>query len=264
MKSIAIFGGNGFLGRKLCQTGVARGWDVTALSRSGTAPHAQSLADHTWISKVKWQKADLFEPESYKEHIKDKNAVVHSVGLLFENQDYKTTLNLNFNFLNEVQKLANAAKGLNPMARDSKGTYGAIQRDLAVMLADAFQPVAAESPAFVYISADQKIPVIPDEYITTKREAELELLCKPGLRAILMRPGFMYDAEEPLSNTRRMLGALVDFGHGVKQVTLGDLLGVVNKLVRPAVLTEDVARVVFEKLESGAEGVVTLEEIRHK
>ncbi|GEQ69972.1 hypothetical protein JCM33374_g3648 [Metschnikowia sp. JCM 33374] len=268
MNSIAVLGGNGFVGRKICEIGVRQGWSVTSLSRSGTPPKPLSHMDNSWISQVKWEKANLLEPESYKGKLLGKTAVVHSVGILFENSDYKTSINSNFNFLNDIQKLANSLKGSNPMARNATNTYASIQRDSAVILADTYLDVnktddaISKLPSFVYISADAKPPIVPEAYLTTKREAEFELSCKKNLRSIFMRPNFMYDANEPISNNRRILSQIIDLGYTAKNLVFSDKIAALNSLVRPPVSTEKVALKVFEKLQDeNFQGVVGLEEI---
>lgn len=266
MRSIAVVGGNGFLGRKICEVGVRLGWSVSSLSRSGKPPQALTHADHLWIAKVQWQKADLFDPSSYASKIGDKTAVVHSAGLLLENVDYKLQINLNFSFLTDVKRLGTMLKGANPMARSPATSYAAVQRDLAVMLADTYTEnyTGDGTPAFVYISADSKPPIIPDEYLTTKREAEFELACKEGLRAIFMRPGFMYDDNEPGTNNRRLLSRLLALGYDIKTGVFGDRVQMLNDLVRPATSTEKVALTLYDKLQQpGFEGVVPLEEINN-
>lgn len=269
--SIAVLGGNGFVGRKICEVGVRLGWSVTSLSRSGKPPAPIAHSDHSWMSQVKWEKADLFDPKSYEKFIANKSAVVHSVGILFENIDYKTSVNLNFNFLNDVQKLANIAKGSNPMARSTSTSYAGIQRDLAVVLADTFIKESkatgkngpeSRKPAFVYISADNKPPMVPEGYLSTKREAEFELSCKKDLRCIFMRPGFMFDPSEPSTNNRKLLSTLVNIGYDLKNAVFSNKVQVLNDLVRPPVSTENVALKVYEKLsDENFSGVVGLEEI---
>lgn len=262
MKSITVVGGNGFLGRKICEVGVRLGWNVTSLSRSGKQPSPVTYSDNGWISKVNWAQADLFDPASYKNYLKDQTAVVHSVGILFENQGYKQTVNSNFNFLNDIQKLGNMLKGANPMERESNTTYEAIQRDTAVLLADTYCQEQKEDPTFVYISAEMKPPLVPEGYITSKREAEFELTCKKGLRSILMRPGIMYDESEPLTNNRKLFSKFLDVGYGIKSGVFGNGVEVLNKLVKPPVSTEKVALVIYEKLEDPKfSGVVGLDEI---
>ncbi|ODV81272.1 NAD(P)-binding protein [Suhomyces tanzawaensis NRRL Y-17324] len=265
VKSIAVFGGNGFLGRKICEVGVRLGYNVTAFSRSGKPPSNLPPINVPWINKVKWEAADLLDPSSYSSKLSQYDSVVHSVGMLFENQSYKKVANSNFNALRDAQNLANSLKGSNPMAKDSKLTFEAIQRDSAVLLADAFLEAKGPGlePAFVYISASQKPPFVPERYLTTKREAEFELACKEGLRVIAMRCSFMTE-EHSGPNPRSVLGGLVLLGHSVKQNTIGDSLSYVNNLIRPPVSTEQVARTLYEKLESGYSGIVRDEEIAKK
>ena len=49
--------------------------------------------------------------------------------------------------------------------------------------------------SFVYISAAAGAPILPNRYITTKREAESTISSSlPKLRSIFIRPGFLYDS----------------------------------------------------------------------
>lgn len=260
LKSIGVFGGNGFLGRKICEVGVKRGYEVTAFSRSGKP--ATPVADKEWASKVKWEKADIFNPESYQDKLSHLDTVVHSIGTLFENQAYKASFNSNFNFLNDIKQLANFAKGANPMKKDYYRTYEAIQRDSAVILADAFLKEQKNDPSFVYISADKQIPFIPSGYITTKREAEFELRNKKGLRSIIMRPNFMYEEEAGKFNKRDILKDFLNFGYLSKNAVFGNHLEFLNNLIRPSVSTERVSETIFEKVEDkNFSGIVFLDEL---
>ncbi|KAK6455885.1 uncharacterized protein RJT20DRAFT_129270 [Scheffersomyces xylosifermentans] len=263
-KSIAVFGGSGFLGRKICEVGVQKGYQVTAFSRSGEPP--QAVIHQPWITKVNWEPVDIFDPKSYTSKLAEFGTVVHSIGLLFENPSYKRSMNSNFNFLNDIQNFANSLKGSNPMEKNETNTYEAIQRDSAVLLADNFLEHQRENPTYVYISADQQFPIVPEDYLTTKREAEFELSCKKGLRAILMRPSFMYDdSHEGGLDNRDIVAKLLKLGYGTKEFILGDRITFLNKQVRPPVSTAQVARSIYEKIENPEfKGVVTLEEIaRH-
>lgn len=256
-KSIAIFGGNGFLGRKICEVGVELGYKVGAFSRSGLAP---ASVNGKWVDQVSWNKADIFDAKTYEDQLKEYDTVVHSIGLLFENQSYKKSMNSNFSFLQDIQRLANTVKGGNPMEKNEFNTYGAIQRDSAVLLADTLLK-DHDKGNYVYISADQALPIVPEEYITTKREAEFELSCKPNLRTIIMRPGFMYDDSDKHTN-RDLLKNLLTLGYSTKELVLGDKIGFLNKLVRPPVSTEKVAWTIYEKLQDEEfKGIVSLDEI---
>lgn len=259
-KSIAIFGGNGFLGKKICETGINLGYNVASFSRSGKVP--AEVASLPWSQQVKWEKADIFNPTTYKDKLSNYGTVVHSIGLLFENQSYKKSINTNFNFLNDLQTFSNMLKGSNPMEKSEGNTYEAIQRDSAMILADAFLEVQPENPTFVYISADRQMPFIPSGYLNTKREAEFELSCKEGLRPILMRPNFMYDEDHKSLNTRDVITALMKAGYATKNCILHDRIGFINDLVRAPVSTERVSGKIYEKIEEeGFKGIVKLEDI---
>lgn len=274
-RTIAVFGGNGFLGRKICETGVQLGYNVISFSRSGEPP--KEVASKTWVKNVQWEKSNLMDPSTYKAKLKNVDTVVHSVGLLFENQSYKKSLNSNFSSLTDF---TNFLKGSNPMAKDEGNSIEAIQRDSAVLLGDAFleahetegktkkkkaRATTDESklPTYVYISAETKPPTVPDTYLTSKREAEFELSCKPGLRTIILRPGFMYEVgHEGSPNARDVLANFMKLGYSVKEGVLGDKVEFINNIVKPAVSTDKVAFKLYEKVEEEAfKGVVGLDDI---
>lgn len=267
VKSIAVFGGNGFLGRKLCEVGIRRGYEVTSFSRHGEPP--ESVIHQPWVSKVNWEFGDIFEPKTYNEKLNSFDTIIHSIGILFENTNYKKTMNSNFNFLSDIQQLSNSilnSGGKNPMQKENiKNTYDSIQRDSAVILADNYIKFKKEEPRnFIYVSADKNPPMVPEEYLITKREAEFELSCKKGLRSLFLRPGIMYDeTHEGGLTTRDVLLRGLRFGVGLKECLIGNKF--VNELVRPIVSTEQVAETMFDKLEQPEfKGVVTVEEMKNK
>lgn len=67
---------------------------MTSLSRSG-APDWQALwslpVPPEWASKVEWHKANVFEPSTYSGKLEGASAIVHSMGILIE-EDYKGVL----------------------------------------------------------------------------------------------------------------------------------------------------------------------------
>lgn len=267
-RTIAVFGGNGFLGRRICQQGIQSGYKVIAFSRSGAAPALGSHHDVAWSSKVSWQKADIFNPDTYRKQLADVDAVVHSIGILFENLDYKPLLETNINPWEDLKSLVQRAqKGPNPMTKTVHNTYGAIQRDAAIILADALLELKGSKsapPAFVYILADRLIPGIPSGYLSTKREAEAALLSRsPDLRTIAMRPGFMYDEQNPGPLIKRnIVKGVIGTGSRVKEMVFGNSVPLLNNLVRPPVLVQRVAQTIYEKLNDALfSGVVPLEEI---
>lgn len=90
---LLVFGGNGFLGRRICQEGVLRGLEVVSISRSGKPPVLKSsLRDKDWIKEVRWESADILNPSTYYKHLQGASGVVHSLGILLEDESYKKKL----------------------------------------------------------------------------------------------------------------------------------------------------------------------------
>lgn len=94
-KSIAVVGGTGFLGSRICREAALRGMNVVSLSRS--APSASLLAHH-WAEKVEWRAADVLAPPvdgqapEWKSLLEGRDAVVHCVGQLLADASYKDAL----------------------------------------------------------------------------------------------------------------------------------------------------------------------------
>merc|ERR1712225_209241 len=91
MGKLVVCGGNGFLGSRICKSAVARGWDVTSISRSGEPTWSSVTASSTpppWAHKVTWERADILRPKTYAPLLKNADYVVHSMGILLE-ADYK-------------------------------------------------------------------------------------------------------------------------------------------------------------------------------
>ncbi|RCK65661.1 MIOREX complex component 2 [Candida viswanathii] len=280
--TIAVFGGSGFLGHKICEVGVRRGYDVTSYSRSGEPP--QSVIHQPWVSRVSWVPADIFDPSpQVTAQLQGMDTVVYSIGILFENSGYKKRMNSNFDFLNDVQLLSNAillrgGAGKNPMRKETeRNTYEMLHTTMPVILAEKYikerhkmEEEEGEGDGkkvgnFVYVSADKTPPVlVPDEYLSTKRQAEFELAGFDELRSLFLRPGAMYDeTHEGGLTTRDVLLRGLRAGIGLKECILGEKIG--GELVRPVVSTEQVAETMYDKLEDPEfKGVVLLEEIRKR
>lgn len=236
---------------------------MLAISRRGVPP--AGIEAQPWASSVRWEKGNIFEPDTYADYLKGVDNVVHSIGLLFEDPRYKKIANSNLKSVDDFTQMISWAtsKGSNPMDRNYYHTYEAIQRDLAVLLADTFVKVNPErSHTMVYISADTQPPLVPDDYITTKREAEFELSNKPDLRAILMRPGFMYDAHSHHFANRDIMKGVLQLGYSIKDCLFGDKVKPLNRLIKPPVLTDQVAEAMYAKIELGTLGIVLLDEIK--
>ncbi|SCW00602.1 LAFE_0C07822g1_1 [Lachancea fermentati] len=266
MKSLLVFGGNGFLGRRICQVAVEHGYQVTSLSRSGRPPPLSASWEKEWISEVKWQQCDIFNAQSYGQHLKGASNVVHSIGILFEDSGYKKRI--------RGKSLFTAPDllkwGANPLKNDPKFTYDMMNKQSALNLAKDFaKPENSNEEArrtFTYISADRGFPLIPKGYIQSKREAEMGLMrLEESIRPIIMRPGFMYDENFDSAEHRDVRSHVKSFVETLNcgnQLLLRGKIPFVNELIRPTVSTQQVGRAIIKNIEDPSfEGVCTLEQI---
>lgn len=275
-KKIVVLGGTGFLGKRICENAVNRGYEVISVTGSGRKPKPYPMEDSAWIEKVNWKKGNVFFPETYIEDLKDTKAVVHSIGILLENDSYKDIVGSSDGIIGTVGKLFKSTDS-NPMVKNPEATksgdeviidktYQRFNTESAIVSAEALiennhnkNPV----PAYVYISADRGFPGIPSGYIESKRKSEYELYqMQPNLRPIFLRPGFMYDPAEGKDGKR-------SFRNSMKDVM--DLLGGVNKnllfnaldgIIRPPISTKVVAQWCLDKIEDEEfHGPVMLDEM---
>ncbi|KAG5437860.1 hypothetical protein PCANB_000575 [Pneumocystis canis] len=183
---LIVLGGTGFLGRHICKTAIQKGWTVTSLSRRGTPEDIQQGSDLSrWLQKVNWCKGDLKDDILMKKHVKDCTAIVYSVGILLENK-YKYLLSGKNFFPSTFQSF------------EENLSYNLLNRDFAIKMANNASEMDKNIP-FVYLSAVDAFPGIPKRYIESKREAEDYIYSLPNIRPIIMRPGFMYSKERPIS-----------------------------------------------------------------
>jgi len=231
-KKLVVAGGNGFLGSRICKSAVARGWEVTSISRSGEPKWSSVSSEPTappWSASVTWAKGDILKPTSYTSHLKDADAVVHTMGILLE-ADYKGVISGKESIVSGLSRAFSSSKAgssKNPLDRkpgevlgkgetDGQITYELMNRDSAVALAQEAEREGAKT--FVYISAAAGAPILPTRYITTKREAESTISSQMiKLRNIFIRPGFLYD------NSRKF--TLPIAASGMVGSTVNSLLG---------------------------------------
>uniref|UniRef100_A0A060TF62 ARAD1D13310p n=1 Tax=Blastobotrys adeninivorans TaxID=409370 RepID=A0A060TF62_BLAAD len=263
MKHLVVFGGTGFLGRHIVNAALKAQWKVTSVSKSG-APVLNR--DATYYS------ADVFEPPSYEAILSEADAVVHSMGTIFENTAYKKVLNGGLCSLPEaIPSLLSSFKGHNPMknrdpsdadsgASDQSQSFERLNRDSAIILAKEFAKVAKKTSPFVYISAEDWNPLVDRRYILTKRQAEMELASQPSLRPVFVRPGFMYDSSGT-SALRNHVGCAANaVGH---LGSLGASLFGSSVNFNPAIPVQVVANAVVESLsDDSIDGVVSLEALQ--
>jgi nucleoside-diphosphate-sugar epimerase len=105
-------------------------------------------------------------------------------------------------------------------------------------------------PAFVYISAAAGAPVLPARYITTKRAAESTISSAfPSLRAVFLRPGFLYDSSRAFTMP---LAALTALGAMANSVVGGRLTYLMGAGGTKPLKADDVAAAVVEAVEDAS------------
>ncbi|AJV50826.1 hypothetical protein H789_YJM1250L05121 [Saccharomyces cerevisiae YJM1250] len=270
---LIVFGGNGFLGKRICQEAVTSGYKVVSVSRSGKAPHSNELNDKQWMQEVQWTAADIFKPDSYHELLNNATNVVHSLGILLENENYKQTLSKSPTY-DSKSRLLSFGAGPNPLKKSSPYfTYEMMNKQSAIILADTFkqkilkkskkEQEKANQRSFTYISADKGFPLVPSGYINSKREAEIELeKMQRYFRPIIVRPGFMFDEHRNAIGPRSFIHTALELLYCGNKFLLRNKLQLLNDLIRPTVSTQQVSKSVLKNIENpDFKGVVTLEEI---
>lgn len=122
MGSIAVIGGNGFLGREICLAAVRKNLQVTSISRRGEPEWRSSNGRPSWADRVEWRRGDALKPETYEQHLKGCNAVVHTTGILLE-LDYKDFVN------DPLGSLKNMTRGKSSSSAAPHLTYEQANRD---------------------------------------------------------------------------------------------------------------------------------------
>lgn len=267
---VVVFGGSGFLGKRICQEAVEKGHQVISLSRSGKAPQPQSVQDKNWINEVNWITADVFSPNTYQQHLKGSPNVVHSMGILLENENYKGNVRKPLSFSLDMKTWLPDFIPSPLQKKDPNFTYERMNKQSALIVANALTKgidpsttAVKDRPSFTYISADKGFPLIPSGYIDSKREAEKELTKLEHLiRPILVRPGFMFDEYRNSRDARSYVHNALEMLNCGNKMILGGKIQVMNEFIRPTVSTQQVSRCILSKInDSQFEGIVNLEEI---
>lgn len=162
-KIITILGGNGFIGSRCISKILSSVKDVKvyAISRSGKLKYSQENVDPKRFEIVK---GDCLSPSTFEDIIKNSTGIIHSIGVLFTNN------NQNYHLQNKETCLRVA------------------------QIAD--QSTKPEKTNLVYVSAERGIPfplsLKYHGYIDAKRECEKALLESfKNINPIILRPGFV-------------------------------------------------------------------------
>jgi len=194
-KKITIFGGTGFVGSTVAKLCVERGHQVTCLSRRGVPSSP--------IEGVTYLAGDATDAGVVASAVKDADAVVHAVGLLFD-----------------VTTPGGGALNLIVSGSKSKpgegSTYDAITRQTSFNVINALKKrvripgLSGPPPPLAFVSAaeagwpevqygEQVEEIAPDplkRYLVAKRavEAELAGAAKAGaIRPIVYRPSLIWN-----------------------------------------------------------------------
>ncbi|KAM4054640.1 NAD dependent epimerase/dehydratase family protein [Hirsutella rhossiliensis] len=278
-KRLVVCGGSGFLGSRICKYAVARGWDVTSISRSGQ-PKWDAITSSpdppSWSHKVSWESADVLRPATYVPLLKQASYVVHSMGILLE-ADYKGLVSGKESPVTGLRKMfaSSTGRGVNPLDKKTgedikpsdprqQFSYEVMNRDSAVALAKH----AAEERinAFCYISACGGAPIMPPRYISTKREAESAIATNfPQMRAIFFRPPFMYDASRKVTmGMAAMVGAGTIFNNLTGKY-LNDFMGAAGtKPLKVEQVAEAVVEALSDETVQGPVEVAQIEDLATK
>jgi NADH dehydrogenase len=170
---LVVFGGNGFIGRRVCRRAVEDGHGVTSIARSGPpAPDQRG----PWADRVDWHAADVFAPQEYRHALDGVDAVVHSIGIIEESP----------------------SEGV---------TFERVNGDSAIVT--ALESERAGASRFVFVSSATTPPMVRDAYLTAKRRAEAAI-ADLEMATTVLRPGAVYGPDQPHfpSVLNRLLTAL--------------------------------------------------------
>jgi NADH dehydrogenase len=157
---LVVFGGNGFIGRRVCRRAVDAGHEVTSIARSGPpAPDQWG----PWADAVDWRAGNVFAPDEWRAALVGVDAVVHSIGIVSESP----------------------GDGV---------TFERVNGDSAILT--ALESERAGADRFVFVSSSVRPPGVREAYLTAKRRAE-RAIADLGMTTTVVRPGGVYGPDQP-------------------------------------------------------------------
>lgn len=156
---ILITGGNGFVGKQICKLANRYSIPIVSISRSG---YPKGISEEEY-SNVKWITGDVFSPDTWKEHLANCSAVIHSIGIIEEIPEKGITF--------------------RKMILESAKIVGMAAKEAGIK-------------KFVFISAGAAVPETPTGYMEFKIAAE-EFLKTLDFDLTILKPGLIYGEERP-------------------------------------------------------------------
>jgi len=203
---VTVFGGTGYVGSAVCERLVKRGHEVTAVSRRGVNPKPDSEE----LSQVNWVQGDATDAKTVDQVLKNSDAAVHAIGLLFDVDSGLANLN-------------KIVSGSGSIPGDSS-TYDAITRSTAFNVIASIEKKQSTNIGsllskngssrypFMFVSAaeagwpdvpfgktiDEKLaPAWLNKYLVAKRAVESRLResndAKGTIRSAVFRPSLIWD-----------------------------------------------------------------------
>jgi hypothetical protein len=151
-----------------------------------------------------------------------------------------------------------SGEGIRPESKNDQFSYEVMNRDSAIALA---KHAADEgTSAFCYISAAAGAPILPQRYISTKREAESAIATNfPRMRGVFFRPPFMWDSSRKMTMG---MAAAAGAGSVFNSLTGRIFQGFLGAAVAKPLKVDTVAEAVVEALsDSDVQGPVEIPEI---
>lgn len=199
---ITVFGGTGYVGSAVCERLIKRGHEVTAVSRRGVNPKPDSEE----LSRVNWVRGDATNIKAVESALKDSDAAVHAIGLLFD-------VDSGLADLNKIVSGSGSVPG-------ESSTYDAITRTTAFNVIDSIEKKQSglggmlsksRFPLCFVSAAEAGWPEVPlgtfvdeklapgwlNKYLIAKRAVESRLResneSKGTIRSAIYRPSLIWD-----------------------------------------------------------------------
>jgi hypothetical protein len=175
MEKIVVLGGTGFLGSSIVRRARSMGFKVISISRNPKVMDEENIS------------YDIFSSPTPQllESIKNTSHCIHSLGTIFNNEDYKS-------IIKGIPRIPNESLHDNNLFRK-------LNTESLHIFVDLLKEMNPALKSFSFISVDKNILPFPfnhmvdSRYFSSKMEAEKYLMNQSfNFQRLVFRPGFMY------------------------------------------------------------------------